>query len=344
MPLSPIWQPVISGATTVMAALRMAFMAFIGGCTIAGVGDRYFFLIGAALTLVGALLFYAIARHHLGMRAISDSDLLILGMTLHTHTKLKLIFLVEWTIYILFLWTSGGLVSGQVILGALVPLLFFYLAASILTWLHIKNALIPKNRQLLLLSCGLIITDQLLKWLVFLYIPVETSLPVLENWLHVTHERNMRGSWFLTVIESEWAGTGVLISAAVLVLLLALFCYRFYTITYRHTIWVDTAFIGIFAGLGSWLCDMVGRGYVLDYIHVPGVVAADMKDILLTIGVAAFFAEVVDNPDVSWRWKGWRHEYEELCDLARNLQRFIRDELGSLKDKWTGTVRKKPPY
>ena len=253
---------------------------------------------------------------------------------------MKLIFLVEWALYILFLFVRGQLVNWRMVLVALYPLLFFYTIASILTSLRAINAMIARKGQLLALSLGVVLVDQVLKWLVSIFIPVKTSIPILENWLHVTHERNTRGSWFLTIVKLNWISTGVLISAAVLVLLLAYFWYRYYTFTYRQTIWVDTAFIGVSSGLCSWLCDMVWRGAVVDYIHVPGVVAADVKDIVLTIGVAAFFAEAVENSEVSFRWKGWHIEYADLCDYASNLRAFIRSEISRRKDNWIGRTRK----
>jgi hypothetical protein len=46
---------------------------------------------------------------------------------------------------------------------------------------------------------------------------------------------------------------------------------------------------------------MAARGYILDFINLPEVVTADLKDIVISIGVAAFFAEALDNPELSWR-------------------------------------------
>jgi predicted MFS family arabinose efflux permease len=62
--VKPIWQPAMSGATTMAAALSMGLMALIGGYIVIGMGYRLFFLIGAFVTLAGTVLFGATRRYH----------------------------------------------------------------------------------------------------------------------------------------------------------------------------------------------------------------------------------------------------------------------------------------
>jgi MFS family permease len=60
--VSPGWRAIMSGATTTAAATSWAAMAFGGGYIIASLGYRAVFLIGAGLTTIGALLFWAYFR------------------------------------------------------------------------------------------------------------------------------------------------------------------------------------------------------------------------------------------------------------------------------------------
>jgi hypothetical protein len=68
--------------------------------------------------------------------------------------------------------------------------------------------------------------------------------------------------------------------------------------------------------------DVAIRGAVVDYISLPGVVVADLKDILLSFGVSAFLVEAIENPAVSVRWNGWRSEYREVRELVSSFSHF----------------------
>ncbi len=107
--------------------------------------------------------------------------------------------------------------------------------------------------------------------------------------------------------------------------------YRFYVTARRKSLWADAAFLGLFSGYAGFLCDMNVRGYVLDYIRLPHIVAADIKDITLAIGLAAFFAEIMDNPELSlhdaFRWQGWRKEWEGLACFVQEFGAFTVREL-----------------
>ena len=68
--VTPAWQPAMSGATVMTAALSMALMAFGGGYIITAMGYRSLFLIGAGITVAGALLFWI---YWLGHRVKGDN-------------------------------------------------------------------------------------------------------------------------------------------------------------------------------------------------------------------------------------------------------------------------------
>jgi hypothetical protein len=72
----------------------------------------------------------------------------------------------------------------------------------------------------------------------------------------------------------------------------------------------------------SWIVDIAVRGVVVDYISLSRVVTADLKDILLSFGAAAFFVEAIDNPAISARWIGWRTECRELRALIAGFASF----------------------
>lgn len=79
--------------------------------------------------------------------------------------------------------------------------------------------------------------------------------------------------------------------------------------------------------IGGGLCDLALRGYILDCINLPGVVTADLKDIFTYVGLAALFAELVDNPGTSLTWQGWRRELERTCRLIRDFAAFSAQEV-----------------
>ena len=55
----PRWRAAISGATTMAAGLGSAAAAFGGGYLVTAAGYRGLFLVGAAVSLVGILIFWA---------------------------------------------------------------------------------------------------------------------------------------------------------------------------------------------------------------------------------------------------------------------------------------------
>jgi len=95
-------------------------------------------------------------------------------------------------------------------------------------------------------------------------------------------------------------GTGALIAMWAIVLPCFVLGFRCYAVRKRMSLRLDVAFLTIVAGGGA-LCDLALRGYILDFINLPGVVTADLKDIFTCVGLAALFAELVDNLGMSLR-------------------------------------------
>lgn len=214
-------------------------------------------------------------------------------------TKVKLVFLVEWTLFILFELVRGRLGDLHTLLVAVYPLGFFYVLACLMaSWSRrspgASHWLLPAGTALLLAfseqAVKLVVTDRL---------PQGAAVPVVPGWLSLAHAVNYQGSWLLSVVDIGAGMLVVLWLISLAVLLGSLLGYRRYMLDYRRSPWADLAFIGLFAGCTGWVLDMVVRGHIVDFISLPGVVAADLKDIYLALGVAAFFAEALDNPQIS---------------------------------------------
>lgn len=212
-------------------------------------------------------------------------------------TKGKLVFLIEWTFFILITAARGNL-NANLVLIAGYPLIFFYLVACTLTALSNHTQRVAQGWGLLASAAGLIVLDQAIKTGVTTFIPYQTSIPIIDNWLYLAHERNLHGSWVASTfdVQSTSIFNPVQWGLAILIPLFAILCRRYYITNHRQSLWVDVAFLGIFSGYAIWICDMALRGYIVDFIRLPGLVTADLKDIFITIGVAAFFAEALDTP------------------------------------------------
>ncbi|MEJ2211520.1 MAG: hypothetical protein P8129_21135 [Anaerolineae bacterium] len=159
-------------------------------------------------------------------------------------------------------------------------------------------------------------------------------------------DRFLAPTWFKAAFVAEWTAFDVplldiaaLAAMVVPVLLLSILGYRYYVKTKLGSVWADAAFVGQLAGLASWVCGVALRGYVLDYLQLPGVVTADLKDILLSVGAAAFVVEALDSPHVSWQWEGWRAEREKLRDLVTGFVRFSAQELRGVRQTLTAAAK-----
>lgn len=257
-------------------------------------------------------------------------------------TVFKLVFLVEWTLFILFEWLRGELGTSGQILVASYPLVFFYLVACALVVLSHYTRQVARGWKLLALAMGLAAVDQFIKAMVGTFVPYQTLVPIIEGWLHLAHKHNLQGSWLLSIFNLRLVGTAMLTVVVVAILFGSAFCHRYYIGTKRESVWADVAFLGLFAGSASWVCDMGFRGYIVDYINLPGVVTADFKDILVAIGVAALFVEVLENPDVSLRWRGWRQEGKEFLQLGEDVVGFSIEELRGIRQVLMKRLRKDP--
>jgi lipoprotein signal peptidase len=244
-------------------------------------------------------------------------------------TKLKLAFLAEWVLFVLILAAQGKLAANRQILIAVHPSILLYLAACALAAWSQHAQQLAQGWRLLGLALGLAMLDQVSKLIVTAFVPYQTSIPIVDGWMNLAHEHNAQGSWLASVFDVQSVGIFHTMQwlLALALVLLSVLCHRYYTTNNRQSLWADVAFLGISAGLASWICDMAFRGYIVDFIRFPGLVTFDLKDILVTLSVGAILAEVVDNPKVTWRWQGWRKEGGDLIGLGSDLLRFSIQEL-----------------
>lgn len=200
-------------------------------------------------------------------------------------TRIKLAFLVEWTLFILLTAVRAELETPRQALVAAYPLLFFYLVACALAAAGKRVRQVAAGWRLWGWGIGLAALDQGIKAVVTAWIPYQASAPIVANWLHLAHEQNPHGSWVASVLGLQPGGvvSVVLWGLAFLGLPLSMLCHRYYVVRHRQSLWADVVLLSLFAGYASWVCDMAFRGYIVDFIQLPGVVTADLKDIWVTI-------------------------------------------------------------
>ena len=211
-------------------------------------------------------------------------------------SKIKLAFLLEWSLFIVIEIARGKVRPWHEIMVAAYPLLFFYLVACMLVTLSQRTRQIAHGWRLPALAIGLATLDQVLKTAVTVVIANHASIPIVEGWLHIAHVRNYSGTWIAAtfdlagdpLIQSiQWALT-------IAVLALSVVYHHHYSTRHRQSFWADMAFLGVFAAYTSWMWDMAFRGYIIDFIQLPGLVTADLKDILASLSTAAIIAELLD--------------------------------------------------
>jgi len=238
-------------------------------------------------------------------------------------TVYKLIFTAEWVAYILLRAAGGRLTSLRQLMVALWPLLLLYcLGCALVAWSQRVNR-VANGRGLALLVVVMVALDQVSKTAISMFVPPNATLPLVKGWLHLANVHNVAGSWLTPVSVKP-----MLTLANILVLPLSVIVYRYYVSSKRRSLWTDLAFLGIFAGFASWICDVFLRGYVVDFVQIPGLVTLDFKDLFMSLDVCVVI-EVLDNPAISIRWDGWRAEAESTHRLITNIATFAARDLRS---------------
>lgn len=251
-------------------------------------------------------------------------------------TLYKLIFTLEWVAYLLLTLVERHPLDPDLLPVALWPLLLFYVAGCALVAWSRRTDRVASGRSLVVLIVAMVAVDQVGKAIAVATLQPGASDPLVEGWLHFSNVHNASGSW----LGPGWLKP-ILAVVAVLVLPLSVVVYRYYVSIQRRSLWADLTFVGVFAGYAGWLVDIFVRGYVVDVIHIPGLVAVDLKDLFLSLGVCVV-VEVLDNPTISLRPKGWRDKIESARRLVVDLAAFAAGEARSC---WAAVVHsvKSPP-
>ena len=172
------------------------------------------------------------------------------------------------------------------------------------------------------LGIGLLVAaDHLLKYSFSHLIPLGESVPIVAGRLHFANIHNLHGNWVASVRNAPHEVVQTFVRS-ILFVALAPLLYRFYSERHRKSFWSVLAYVCGMAGCISAAIDLGVRGLVVDYLYLPGLFAADLKDVYLTIFSSAFLVEALLNPRITVRWLGWREEIREVPCLVIEFVRF----------------------
>jgi lipoprotein signal peptidase len=240
----------------------------------------------------------------------------------------KIIFLAEWLVFIFILIFQGKIQNFHQLGVALYPLLFFYLIASFLFNLRDKKRQPLTTKNLLLIVVGLFLFDQLIKIIVVGLIPTNNSISVISGWFEFAHRQNPHGAWIFTNLsDNTIPGIVPVLKVFFIVLtILIIPIYQYLESSLGPKYWIQIGFVCIFSAFLSWMVDMFLRGYIVDFIGLPGLVTADLKDIYAYIGAAAIIIEAVEEPR-NLQWTGLKTEILEIRQLYSGVTHFILQDL-----------------
>lgn len=246
-------------------------------------------------------------------------------------TAIKIAFLLEWIFFLAFKILSGGLEYGPRWLAGLFPLLVFYLIAGSLSSLAKSKTALAGFRMLVVLGLLLGMLDQVLKALVYVYLPEGNFIPILPGILHIRQAHNLYNSWIMDAFERQFISRSALVVISVIFIVIAFAIYRYYVASHRKSLWADLALISFIAGLSSALLDQSVRGFTIDFIEIPGFVVADLKDLYLWLASSAVFAEVLDNPAVRLSMG-----LQESVAAARRFTHYTLKDIREIFTHWSG--------
>jgi lipoprotein signal peptidase len=209
------------------------------------------------------------------------------------------------------------------------PFLFFYFVACLLKRVSTSSEPVIQQRDAWVVIAVLVGVDHLFKFAFSHMIPLGGSVPVVANHLHLANVHNVHGSFWLAKLSASRLVAPVLV-ISVLSVALAPLLLRFYSARHRKSFWSVLAYCCFMAGAASAAIDLGARGFTVDYLELPGLFVADLKDIYLNLFVSAFFVEVLSNPRISMRWLGWRAELREFPCLATEIVKFAVGEIRRL--------------
>jgi lipoprotein signal peptidase len=193
-----------------------------------------------------------------------------------------------WVAYVAFLLVTGGL-DLQGALVAAWPALLLYVGSCLLAGWGRRGGR-AHLWSLMALGIGLAGLDLAIKaWIESGPVAHQMPLVLLPGLLSVDRVYNVYG----TMLAIPGAVPYVTALAVALVPLSVL-GYRQYLKEEEPAVWAHAAFVGVFAGALGKAGDLLLRGLIVDYLHIPGLPVADLADVyLLWIGGGCALAVVI---------------------------------------------------
>ena len=241
-------------------------------------------------------------------------------------TRAKLAFLAEWALFLLLEIVIGALNRPGQALAAGLPLVFFYICGCLLAWIAGRGMHLGSYAGLLGAGMLLALLDQAAKLAVTQGLGPNANLVLIPRGLVIEQSLNLHASWAAGQFNLDFLSVALLSALSILLLLALAFGYRYYRANRRPSRWADLAFLFLLGGVASALADQVLRGFTVDFIGLPGLVVADLKDIWLSLGIACLLAEALTAPPadpqaVPLDLKGLlRFSAHETADLIRRLR------------------------
>ena len=155
--------------------------------------------------------------------------------------------------------------------------------------------------RLILVSGGVVLADQVTKYLINFYLAIHEHIVVIENFFNINHVLNSGGAFGFFADQSLWVRKFVFLFLSSLVALFVLWLYKR---TAKALVFLSFGLAMIFGGAIGNLIDRFRFGKVVDFLdfyvgtaHWP---AFNIADSAISIGMAILIYHVVFNkiPDL----------------------------------------------
>ena len=176
----------------------------------------------------------------------------------------------------------------------------------------------------------LVVADQLSKAAVRGAMAPGDSLSLIDGVLQITFHQNFGLSWWIPALPSwtKWVLRFLLLVVAVMTLPV----YLFYTSTRRQGIWADVAATGLMASSCGHLADDIFVPYATDFIRLWSWPSGNLADVYARVGLVALAMEMILLArERKPKWRGIRHLVAGGLKARRELYEFLRDEVGFRK-------------
>ena len=151
-----------------------------------------------------------------------------------------------------------------------------------------------KYLWLVVIAGGIIIADQMTKYVILRTIGLHATIPVIPGFFHITHVQNPGGAFGFLADQSPMVRSVLFLAVSTLAVGLVLWFYHKTPPTHR---WLAAGFALIFGGAVGNLVDRGRIGKVVDFLdffingwHWP---AFNVADSAITVGITIFIIHVI---------------------------------------------------